>query len=533
MKQATKLFFGGRIHTMSPDQPEADAMLVEDDRIAWIGTSHELSAVPSDSYDLVDLDGCTILPGLIDSHLHLFLWCRSLAMLNLAGTRSLSDLLKLLKQAGRTARGEKRQRIMGTGLNRVRWRGSIEIRKSDLDKAIPDRPVLLASKDEHTYWVNSRTLELARINRDTPDPDGGVIERDKTGEPNGVLREQAAWNVLGLQPIPKGREARRLLEAGCAELLKRGCVAVSNFDRIEAFGLLQQLDAEGKLPIRVVQYLPVDVLDSALDAGLRSGFGSEHLCIGGIKLFADGALGSQSALMKKPYLGQPGNRGIAVMSREELVNSARRAARAGLASAIHAIGDQANSNALDALAVCRQGGARGLRHRIEHCQIMDAADVKRFKELNIVASMQPSHAVADIALMNRYLGRRRYHSYRFRSLRQAGVALAFGSDAPIEPPDPLSGIGIARTGKLHVKGECFNRNQLLSPSASLHGFTLGGAVAVGHEKWRGSLEFGKKADFIVVDRDPLRSKMEELVETEVVATYIDGKLRYSLTGFGG
>jgi hypothetical protein len=317
-------------------------------------------------------------------------------------------------------------------------------------------------------------------------------------------------------------------------LLRNGCVGVGNFDDIQGFELLQQLDLQCRLPLRIVHYLPLQHLEAARELRLQSGFGSQRLAVGGIKLFADGALGSQTALLLRPYAGESGdNCGVAVLTREELIENAKRCARAGLACAIHAIGDLANRNALDAIAAVRRLSGPQLNQRIEHCQIVAPDDVERFRALGVTASMQPSRAVADIDIMKKYLGKRRYHSYRFRTFARSGVPLAFGSDAPIEPPAPLLGIKAAVTGRPASGGECFNRSQLLPRAVALHGFTVGGARAVAHQHWRGSLEVGKKADFVIWDHDLTRSDPARLEQAEVVATYVDGSSVYSQEGFNG
>lgn len=533
MRSASKLFFGGRIYTMSEHLPVGDAMLVDRDRISWVGSISELSAVPTDSYDMVDLDGCTILPGFIDSHTHLFNWAKSLSRLDLAGAKSLDEVLRRVRKAVSSPAIEAKGWIEGRGWKKDEWRRVRWPNKSDLDRIIPDRPVALLSKDEHLLWVNSRALEIAKIDSTTSDPNGGVIDRDGNGDPTGILREHAAWMVLELIKQPGTSQSKELLANGFAEMFRQGCVGVGNFDGINGFSRLQELDMEGKLPIRVVQYLPVDFLDEARKLGLKSSFGSQYLSIGGIKIFADGALGSQTALMLKPFAGSKKNRGVEVASPKELRRLIKDCSRGHLACAVHAIGDLANRNVLDAIQSGGHAGGRRLKHRIEHCQIVSPQDVGRFKELGVIASMQPSHAVEDIDLMKRYLGSRRYHSYRFRTFDKEGVTLAFGSDAPIQELNPIAGIHAAKVGSAPGHKECFNKSQLLSAHRAVRAFTLGGAKAVGQERWRGSLEPGKKADFVILDHDLFRTTPEKILGCRIVATYIDGEPKYLKGGFEG
>jgi predicted amidohydrolase YtcJ len=530
MRSASKLFFGGRIYTMSEHLPVGDAMLVDGDRVSWVGSISELSAVPTDSYDMVDLDGCTILPGLIDSHIHLFNWAKSLQRVNLSGAKSLDEVLRRVKKS---ASDSPKGWIEGRGWKKDEWRKARWPDRSDLDRIIPNRPVALLSKDEHVLWVNSRALEIAKIGSTTSDPDGGIIDRGQKGEPTGILRESAAWMVQGMIKQPGKSQSKRILENGFAEMFRQGCVGVGNFDTIDGFSRLQEFDVECKLPVRVVQYLPVTFLDEAIKLGLKSGFGSEHLSIGGIKIFADGALGSQTALMLRPYSGSGNNRGVETLSPGELKRFIGDCSRAQLSCAVHAIGDQANRNVLDAIQSSSRAGGKRLKHRIEHCQIVSPKDVSRFRKLGVTASMQPSHAVGDIDLMKRYLGRRRYHSYRFRTFDKLGVRLAFGSDAPIQPLNPLAGIHAAVVGRAPGGKECFNRSQLLSIYRAVRAFTLSGAEAVGQQRWRGSLEPGKKADFVILDQDLFRIEPEKILGSRIVATYIDGKQRYLKGEFAG
>ncbi|MCK4858075.1 MAG: amidohydrolase [candidate division Zixibacteria bacterium] len=531
MRELAKLFYGGHIYTMSARRPVGDAMIVDGDRVAWIGSAAQLSAVPSDSYEMIDLEGGTILPGFIDSHTHLCTWALSLKDIDLDGVSSYAQALRVVKSHADKRRAGDKSWLTGKGWQKEQWRDIRWPHKSDLDKIVPDRPVALLSKDGHLLWVNSQTLALADINRNTPDPESGIIDKDENGEPTGILKEKAAWQVLALDPGPGRRRSRQALRDGIALMLQKGCVGVTNFDYTDGFDLLQSLDIEGKLPVKVVQYLPSNYIDDAVRLRLRSGFGSEYLKIGGIKLFADGALGSQTAALLKPYRGSRTNRGIEVTSAVDLKRLVRVCTRAGLACAIHAIGDRANRNALDAIQAAGRQVTKKYRHRIEHCQIVSPADIKRFAELNIIASMQPTHATADLDLMKRYLGHRRYDSFRWRTLINLGVTVPFGSDAPIEPLDPIAGIYAAVVGRRSPGGSCFNRKELLTMEAAVHGFTVSGAQAIGQERIRGSLEPGKKADFVILDRDLLHIKPAEILKTKVMATFINGRKMYSRQGF--
>ncbi len=531
MKSLKKLFYGGRIYTIADRPAVCDAMIVDGDRISWLGSASELSSVPSDSFEMIDLDGQIILPGFIDSHTHLVFWALSRRRIDLDGARSYEHALKIVKDY--TARLPKKGKswLIGKGWKKEQWTKIRWPHKSDLDRVTADRPTAIFSKDEHLLWVNSKALKLAGIDKDTPNPDGGEIARDSSGEPTGILRDNANQLVMDLYQPPSGREVDKIMTDGFEELFRQGCVGVTSFDVIHGFEGLQALDIAGKLPVRVTYYLPVVRLDDAIHLKLKTGYGSEFLKIGGVKMFADGALGSQTALMFKPFKGSKDNVGIEATSRDELKTLVARATKAGISCAIHAIGDRANRNVLDAIEAAGRPVSPRFRHRIEHCQIVHPQDIKRFAKLSIIASMQPSHAIADIDLMKRYLGTRQKDSYRMRTFANLGLTMCFGSDAPIEPLNPLYGIYAAVTGRPRGARTGFNPRETLSTLQAVKGFTINGAEAVGDAHCRGNLVVGKKADFVILDHDIMRSDPRQLLDTKVTATYIDGQLKYCIDGF--
>ncbi len=525
------LFFGGRIYTMDERLPVCDAMIVRDGVIRWLGTANDLSAVPSDRYEMVDLDGRTILPGFIDSHTHVVFWSLSRTQIDLDGATSYEDALERVRLHLKTHPVRKGMWIMGKGWKKEQWKSIRWPHKRDLDRLIPDQPAAIFSKDEHLLWANSCALKIAGITRNTPDPVGGEIMRDTGGEPNGVLKDNAYKQVLDKYVPPALREVKPIVKAGFAEMYKQGCVGVTSFDSLNGFELLQALDSERQLSIKVTYYLPVAMIEEAIKLKLRSGFGSPNLTIGGVKIFSDGALGSQTALMLRPFKGSRTNCGIEVTSPAELKRLISLATKSGLACAIHAIGDRANRNVLDAYQAVGRHVSNRHRHRIEHCQILDKRDLPRFRKLGVVASVQPSHATADIDIMKRYLGDRQKDSYRMRSLLKLGVTQCFGSDAPIEELNPLHGIYAAVTGRRIGGKSSFNRVETVSVEQAIRGFTIEGARAVGEDDKRGSLAVGKCADFVILDCDLMRSRPEQILKTKVVATYIDGDLKYSGNGY--
>jgi predicted amidohydrolase YtcJ len=289
MTPLKKLFYGGRIYTMAGHPAVCDAMIVDGDHISWVGSSSELSSVPSDSFELIDLDGQIILPGFIDSHTHLVFWALSRQQIDLDGAASYENALKIIRDFAGKQPKSNRSWLIGKGWKREQWRKIRWPHKSELDRVVPDRPVAIFSKDEHLLWVNSRALAIAGITGQTPDPEGGEIGRDSAGETTGILRDKAIRLVLRHVKPPTQREADKALKPAFAEMYRQGCVGVTSFDNIYGFEVLQALDIAGKLPVRVVYHFPHDRATEDTVLRMKTGFGSEFLRIRRRRAwFADG-----------------------------------------------------------------------------------------------------------------------------------------------------------------------------------------------------------------------------------------------------
>jgi predicted amidohydrolase YtcJ len=410
--------------------------------------------------------------------------------------------------------------IMGRGWNQNEWAEGRWPSRGDLDAVVGDRPVALTSKDGHLLWVNTAALIAAGVTRDTPDPPGGEIARDEHGEPIGVLKENATQAVYAVLPPPSEDEIDAALMRAMDHAVRLGLVGIGNFEGPEVQRAFGRLRARGRLRLRVVQHIAHAALDHALGAEVFSGLGDDWLRVGSLKLFADGTLGSQTASMLVPFTRSGDNYGIATLSYEEMRETAARAAAGGIATAIHAIGDRANRDALRALAAAPRVPAAP--HRIEHAQLLHPDDVPLFAEHGIVASMQPIHAVGDRDTADRHWGARCGTAYAWRSLRDGGAVLAFGSDAPVETCDPLAGLyaAVAR----HARGD--NRSpwypeQALSVQDALWAYTMGAAMATGEQGSRGSLAPGKVADMVVLSSD-ISSGHEALEQARITCTIVDG-----------
>jgi predicted amidohydrolase YtcJ len=525
------LLLHGDVYTFDPAVPRAQAVAIRGNRIAALGMGEELRGlVDHEDWQIVDLGGRAVLPGFTDCHLHLLRYALGLVDLRLYDMRAKRELLAAVaERAGTMKPGEW---LRGLGWSDADWEPGERPSREDLDRAAPENPVNLAKKDGHTHWVNSLALRLAGIDAQTPDPAGGRIEKEEsTGQPTGILRETAIDLFHERVPAPDRELRQQVLRKAVSNLQRLGLTGVHDcgLDGPESLSDFQELLAGGELGMRILWMIPADRLQETLRLGLRSGFGNDHVRVGPVKLFADGSLGSQSAEMLAPLEGPGENWGIAVTAQRELEDLIRCAADGGIASAVHAIGDGANRRVLDAFErQGRRGETTSLRHRIEHAQLLDPADVPRVKQLGVTASMQPIHAVSDMFLADRYWGERARWSYAWKSLLEAGATLAFGSDAPVESPDPLLGIHAAVT-RQRASGEPeggWYPEQRLSVADAVRAYTLGAAYSSGEEHERGSISVGKLADLVVLSQDIFQVPPAEILEAGVVATVLNGEFVY-------
>ncbi|MGQ9467647.1 MAG: amidohydrolase [Anaerolineae bacterium] len=519
------LLINGNIYTMDPHRPRASALAVGGGHIRAVG-GDELHALAGVGTEVVDLEGCTVIPGLTDSHIHLTWFALGLQQVDLTGTSSREEMLtRVAARAAVTPAGEW---ILGRGWHQEEWPDRRFPTAADLDAVAPDHPVLLVAKSGHALVANSRALERAGITADTPDPPGGRIVRDEAGRPTGLFLEEAMRWVQQAVPAPDAAALARILPPALEQLARLGLTAVHDMGDLTALEASQRLWEDGvPLPLRVVFYLPLEGLDQARALRQRFGPGDDFLRIGGVKLFADGALGPRTAAMLEPYIGEPENVGILSLEPERLREVVRQVAEGGMALAVHAIGDRANRLVLDALEALPPENRARLRHRIEHVQLLHPDDVGRLAALGVVASMQPIHAVQDAPMADRYWGPARCATaYAWRSLLDAGTVLAFGSDCPVESPDPFLGIHAAVTrsrqdGYGGPKG--WVPAQRITVEEAVRAYTWGAAWAAGLEDRLGTLTPGKWADLVVLDRDIFAADPSLIPQTRVLATMVGGQ----------
>jgi predicted amidohydrolase YtcJ len=499
----------GVVRTLDASLPRAAALAIAGDRIAGgVGTHETALASP----ERVDLGGRCVLPGFTDAHVHFPTWSLAQRQVRLEGTRSLDEALERIAAAAPdVAPG---RWLRGTGWRSGDWAPEVEPTKEALDRVTGDTPAALMARDYHSLWLNSAAL--ARANGDL-EVEGGVVVRDERGEPTGVLREECAWRFRDAHVRPTEDELVEASRAGLRLANARGVTAMHDKDGwLGALGVFQRLRDEGALTVRVWESHPKHDLDALLALPLRGGFGDELLRLGYVKTFMDGTLGSQTARLLD-------GSGVEITSREELADVIRRAATRGYPVAVHAIGDRANRDALDAFeeteAVWRP---LGLRHRIEHAQLLHPDDLPRFAALGVAASVQFSHAPSDRDLADRFWTGKTGGAYAYRSLSASGAILANGSDAPIEELDPWAGVcaGVLRT----IDGRpAWHPEQRLDLAEALSATCVTPAWLSGDEHRRGKLLPGYLADLVVLDRDPFTVEDDALPEVEVVATMTGGR----------
>jgi len=515
------------IYTLDSRQPTATALAIDGGCILAVGATDRLLAEFGSRFEAEDLHGMVLLPGLTDAHLHLQFCALGLAMIDCETATRAECVQRVAERARLTLPGEW---VLGRGWNQNAWPDGPGT-AADLDVAAPHNPVYLTHKSYHSAWSNHLALKLAELTSATPDPPGGRLGRCPDGSLDGLLYESAMEIVANVIPQPSVQEIVQAIRQTLPNLWQVGLTGVHDFDRGECFAALQLLNTAGELRLRVVKSIPLTDLPMAAGLGLRTGFGDDMLRIGSVKAFMDGALGPQTAAMLAPYEGSTEDCGILMMDAEQLFEHARLAAENGLSMAVHAIGDRANREVLDAYQRLRAYerdhlASPGLRHRIEHVQLLHPADAGRLAALNVIASMQPMHATSDMLMADRHWGKRAELSYALRTQLQAGACLALGSDAPVELPNPFRGLHAAVTRR-RADGSPGEQGwypaQRLSVMEALHGFTTGAAYAAGMEDRLGRLAPGCLADLIVLDTDPFGCDPHELRLIRPVRTMVAGE----------
>jgi predicted amidohydrolase YtcJ len=550
------VFVNGNVYTVGEKQPHAEAIAVKNDRIAFVGSNADAKKLGGSKSRVVDLHGCTVVPGLTDSHCHIFGIGERELGLNLEGTNSRGDFLAKLKV--RVTATERGKWITGRGWIETFWKPPQFPTRQELDAIAPDNPVFLTRADGHAAVANSAALKVAGIDKETPNPFGGEILKDKTtGEPTGMLLDNAEDLVAKNIPKPNAAEREKALLTGINREIGLGWCEIQNAgSHKQDVDLIKKAYGEGKAKIRFVNcvYGPSEDATEFLklsgmgframsdrqdaDATLAPAINAfnHHFTQRTIKVIFDGALGSRGAALLKPYSDAPETSGYLTEKPEELRPMLEEALRRGIQVETHAIGDRTNRTILDlyedALKAVPPEQRKILepRWRVEHAQILDPADIPRFAKLGVIPSMQPSHAISDLFFAPARLGMNRLAgAYAWQSLIKSGCIIPGGSDAPVERGEPMIEFyaAVARKSVKGFSGAGWHPEQAVSRNQALKMFTIWPAYAVFEENDKGSIELGKLADFTVLSQDIMRIPEPEILKTRCVMTVIGGDIVYN------
>jgi len=524
----TLAIVNARIWTGDPKQPWADALAVSHDRIVAVGRSAEVKKMIATSTRVIDAKGMMVVPGFIDSHVHFIDGGLGLASVQLRDASTPTEFIRRIKAYAATL--PKGAWITQGNWDHERWGGQLP-RRDWIDSVTPDNPVWINRLDGHMSLANGAALRAAHVTRETPDVSGGTIVRDQSGEPTGILKDNATGLVDRVVPAPTPEQLDRAMEAAMSYVASKGVTSVQNMGTWDELAAFERAHRAGTLRTRIYASVPLATWERLRDTIKTRGRGDEWLHIGGLKGFVDGSLGSHTAAMIEPFTDAPNDTGLFVTTPTELYAWTSAADKAGLQVIVHAIGDRANRTQLNIYErVEREDGPRDRRFRIEHAQHLAPSDIPRFAKLRVIASMQPYHAIDDGRWADKVIGPERAKgTYAFHSLLASGARLAFGSDWFVAPPTPLEGIYAAVTRRTldDRNPGGWHPEQKISVEDALRAYTTGAAYAEFQEQEKGMLARGKLADFVLIDRDITRVPPETIRDARIVMTVVGGREVYS------
>jgi len=526
-EKADLIIKNAKVFTANDAGPWAEAVACKSGKIIAVGTERDIAKFAGPATKVLDVQGRLVIPGLIDAHTHFSSGGRSLISLSFRGVNTIAKVQEMV--AAKIKELAPGALVSGSEYDHTLFPGGNWPTKDDLDKVSPDNPVVIRRVDGHSIWVNSSALKRSGITGDTKDPFGGEIFRDpKTGEPTGILTEAATGMIRVGGGEVKSTPEQDILR-GLKHAARLGLTGVHTDSDLTEIELYNKLKAEGRLSLRVYAWLPVEGLDSYIRKGIHQGQGDDMVRVGFQKVFIDGTLGSGTALMFAPFSDEPGKSGLPQMPEAELDALFEKAQAKGYQTGTHAIGDKGVNWVLNAVERARKKfGTKDLRHRIEHAQIIVPADVPRFKELGVIASMQPTHCTTDMRFCAQRVGQERSKSaYIWRTLLDNGAKIAFGSDWPVEPLDPMRGLYSAVTRK-NIEGDFpdggWFPEQRLTMEEAIKLFTSGSSYASFEEDIKGTLEPGKLADMVVLTKDLFTIAPREILTTEAAYTILGGRI---------
>jgi hypothetical protein len=507
----------------------AQAIAVTGDKIVAIGSNEEIQKFKGPKTQVIDLGGHFVMPGFNDAHVHLGSGGFEKLNVDLVGSKSLDDMKQRI--AARVKTAGPGEWIIGRGWDHTLWPDQKTPTREDIDSVTNGHPAIFNRVDGHIAIANSAALKAAGITTQTPDPHGGKIDRDDKGEATGILRETAMGLVGEKIPPPTAAQRRKAAELALQDAARWGITSAQDNSDWEDFLTYQQMEKEGKLTLRIAEWLPFDApLEQLKKARAYHPAGDSMLHTTMLKGFMDGSLGSRTAAMLAPYGDDPKNSGIPRYEQEKLNAMAAERVRENFQLGFHAIGDRGARMALDAFAYAKAHGPRGkkdLRFRIEHDQVIAPEDFKKFKEIGVIASMQPNHLLTDMNWAESRIGAERAkYSYAWREFLTNGVVLAFGTDYPVEPITPFRGLYAAVTRKNEAGTREYFPEQKLTIHEAIAAYTTAPAYAEFEEKQKGALTPGMLADFVVLDRDLAKIEPAEILKTKVLRTVVGGKTVY-------
>ncbi len=518
-----KIITNAKVWTGNEAQPWADTIVIKDDRIIAVGKASELRDKYSKA-EIIDAHNKLVLPGFIDNHTHFMDGSASLISIKTQYTKTTAEFIKTVKDYA--AKTPKNEWITGGLWDHEAWGGSLP-RKDWIDQDTQDNPLFLLRTDGHMAIANSLVLKLAKITKDTPDPEGGLIVRDiETGEATGVLKDNAMNLVFAIMPALSEEQATRTFDAGIQEALENGVTQIHNMGTWENIELFKKAKAEGRLKIRTYYFPYIANRHKLAKMIEKEGKGDNWLRFGGVKELVDGSLGSTTAWFYDPYTDEPDTSGYPLMKMEVLKKSLQESQAYGFQLAIHGIGDRTND---EIMKIFEEIGAKGHRARIEHAQHLTPSAIKKFKELGVVASVQPYHAIDDGRWAEKRIGKARLEqTYPFKSLFDAGAMVTFGSDWSVAPLEPLSGIYAAVTRRtLDGKNpDGWVPSQRITVEQAVKAYTINNAWAGFQENDLGTIEVGKLADLVIISDNVFEIAPEKIMDTKVLMTIIGGKVQY-------
>jgi predicted amidohydrolase YtcJ len=503
------------------------ALAVAKGKVLAIGTNMEIEARKGPHTQVIDLGGHFVMPGFNDAHVHLGAAGAEKLNVDLVGSKSLDEMKQRI--AARIKTAAPGEWIQGAGWDHTLWAEQNTPTRADMDAVTADHPAIFSRVDGHIAVANSAALKAAGITAQTPDPHGGKIDRDEKGEPTGILRETAMGAVFSKIPPPTAAQRRRAAELALADAAMHGITSAQDNSDWEYFLAYEQMEKEGKLTLRIAEWLPFDApVEQLTRIRQHHSHDDPMLHTTMLKGFMDGSLGSRTAAMLAPYSDDPKNSGLPRYEQDKLNAMAAERANAGFQMGFHAIGDRGARMALDAFAFAEQkSNKKNLRFRIEHDQVVAPEDFKKYKELGVIASVQPNHLLTDMNWAESHLGpERAKHSYPWKEFEDNGIPMAFGTDYPVEPITPFRGLYAAITRKNEAGTKEYYPEQKISIEHAIFNYTIGSAYAEFAEQKKGRLEPGMLADFVVLDRDITKVAPEEILKTKVLRTVVGGKTVY-------